>query len=73
MEALLGHRLRWAAPPRRVAVRRATAGRALPPLLRARTDIGRWWAQRWLETDPQLTAHAAHRSTVTPVVIFEPS
>jgi F420H(2)-dependent quinone reductase len=30
----------------------------------------RLW-QRWLDTDPELTAHAATRSTVTPVVVFE--
>ena len=34
-------------------------------------DRDRLW-QRWLDTDPELTAHAAHRSTETPVVIFEP-
>jgi len=28
--------------------------------------------KRWVEADPALTAHAAFRTTVTPVVIFEP-
>lgn len=32
----------------------------------------RLW-QRWLDTDPELTAHAAHRSTATPVVVLEPA
>jgi hypothetical protein len=46
-----------------------------PRPVRAREAAGserdRLW-QRWLETDPELTAHAAYRSTVTPVVILEP-
>lgn len=31
----------------------------------------RLW-QRWLDTDPELTAHAAHRTTATPVIVLEP-
>lgn len=31
----------------------------------------RLW-QRWLDTDPELTAHAARRATATPVVVLEP-
>ena len=47
-----------------------------PRPVRAREAAGderdRLW-QRWLEAAPELTAHAAHRSTETPVVILEPS
>ena len=46
-----------------------------PRLVKAREATGaeraRLW-QRWLDTDPKLTAHATHRSTPTPVVVFEP-
>lgn len=70
-----GHPARWlnlqANPDARV--RLAHRG---PRPVRAREAAGderdRLW-QRWLDTDPELTAHADHRSTVTPVVIFEPT
>ena len=43
--------------------------------VRARLAVGderdRLW-RRWVDTDPDLTAHAAHRRTETPVVVFEP-
>ncbi len=46
-----------------------------PRPVRARAATGaerdRLWA-RWVEADPELTAHAPHRSTSTPVVVFEP-
>lgn len=45
-----------------------------PQAVRARESTGderaRLW-QRWLDTDPELTAHAGTRSTVTPVVVLE--
>ena len=28
--------------------------------------------RRWVQIDPDLTAHAPHRATMTPVVVFEP-
>ena len=31
----------------------------------------RLW-QRWLDTDPAFTAHAAGRSTPTPIVVLDP-
>ena len=50
--------------------------RQAPRPVQAREATGverdRLW-QRWLETDPELTAHAAHRTTETPVVILEPA
>jgi deazaflavin-dependent oxidoreductase (nitroreductase family) len=45
--------------PQRVLAREATGA-----------ERDRLW-QRWRDTDPELTAHAATRSTVTPVVVFE--
>lgn len=48
-------------PPRRVHAREATGD-----------ERDRLW-QRWLDTDPELTAPASTRSTATPVVIFEPA
>jgi deazaflavin-dependent oxidoreductase (nitroreductase family) len=46
-----------------------------PRVMRARAAAGdereRLW-RRWLETDASLLAHAAGRSTETPVVVFEP-
>ena len=45
-----------------------------PQPVRAREATGderdRLW-QRWLDTDPELTAHARSRDTATPVVILE--
>ena len=32
----------------------------------------RLW-QRWVQIDPDLTAHAPQRATMTPVVVFEPA
>ena len=47
-----------------------------PLVVRAREAAGeerdRLW-RRWLETDPELTAFADLRATVTPVVVFEPA
>jgi deazaflavin-dependent oxidoreductase (nitroreductase family) len=47
-----------------------------PLVVRAREAEGeerdRLW-RRWVETDPELTAPASHRATVTPVVVFEPA
>jgi deazaflavin-dependent oxidoreductase (nitroreductase family) len=44
--------------------------------VRAREAAGderdRLW-NRWVEADPELTAHAPHRSTPTPVVVLEPA
>jgi deazaflavin-dependent oxidoreductase (nitroreductase family) len=46
-----------------------------PRAVRARAADGdereRLW-RRWVETDPNLLAHAAGRSTETPVVVLEP-
>ena len=46
-----------------------------PAAFRAREAVGderdRLW-RRWVETDPELTAHASGRATTTPVVVFEP-
>jgi deazaflavin-dependent oxidoreductase (nitroreductase family) len=46
-----------------------------PRPVRARLAAGqerdRLW-QRWVETDPDLLAHATRRSTSTPVVVLEP-
>lgn len=46
-----------------------------PRPVRARLAAGhehdRLW-QRWLETDPDLLANAARRSTSTPVIVLEP-
>jgi F420H(2)-dependent quinone reductase len=46
-----------------------------PRLVRARPAVGaerdRLW-QRWRDIDPHLDAHAARRSTETPVVVLEP-
>ena len=46
-----------------------------PRQVRARlasdSERPRLWS-RWVETDPNLLAHAAHRSTDTPVVVLEP-
>lgn len=46
--------------PTRVTAREATGD-----------ERDRLW-RRWLDTDPELTAHAAHRETPTPVVVLEP-
>ena len=47
-----------------------------PLVVRAREAAGeerdRLW-RRWVETDPELTAPARHRATVTPIVVFEPA
>lgn len=47
-----------------------------PLVVRAQEAAGeerdRLW-RRWVETDPELTAPASHRATVTPVVVFEPA
>jgi deazaflavin-dependent oxidoreductase (nitroreductase family) len=44
--------------------------------VRARLAVGdegaRLW-QRWVDVDPDLTAHAPQRRTETPVVVFEPA
>lgn len=46
-----------------------------PTQMTAREATGderdRLW-QRWLDADPELTAHAPHRATTTPVVVLEP-
>ena len=43
--------------------------------VRARAAVGAerndLW-RRWVAVDPDLTAHAPHRATATPVVVFEP-
>jgi deazaflavin-dependent oxidoreductase (nitroreductase family) len=50
--------------------------KAAPRAVVAREASGderqRLW-DRWLETDPALLAHASSRSTITPVVVFEPA
>jgi deazaflavin-dependent oxidoreductase (nitroreductase family) len=47
-----------------------------PRAVRAREAGGderaRLW-QRWADIDPELTAGAAHRATVTPVIVLEPT
>lgn len=48
-------------PSRAVRARVATAG-----------ERDRLW-RRWVDTDPTLLAHAEHRATETPVVVFEPA
>jgi deazaflavin-dependent oxidoreductase (nitroreductase family) len=49
--------------------------REQPRLVRARASTGeerdRLW-QRWVAADPRLLAHAAGRSTETPVIVLEP-
>ena len=45
--------------PQRVHAREATGD-----------ERARLW-QRWLDTDPELTAHAGTRTTITPVVVLE--
>ena len=47
-------------------VSRSVRGRAAAG--NEREDLWR----RWVETDPKLTAHAPDRTTVTPIVVFEP-
>jgi len=45
-----------------------------PQRVHAREATGEERAQlwkRWLDTDPELTAHASTRTTVTPVVVLE--